>query len=309
MSIDFVDMIHLPVYFDLEAPKYDYVIVDECQDLSHLQMELISKILKPNGRIIGVGDEKQNIYNFAGAAPNSMGILKEKFNMKEYPLSLTYRVPKKGVELLKQINPEIECPKTAIDGLIREGSIQEAKLGDLIICRNTKPLITAYFQLLQEEKKATIVGKEMEKGLLKIIKDLQHFNSEGASQELRRQLGEIELTLSEQGVGEPKKHWKYNNFNEKVDIIEIFLTRYKSVGEVKNKIEEIFHEDKDAIKLMTIHKSKGLESDRVFFITHFDRTKLIPSKFALSDEQKKQEVHLEYVALSRFKKELIRVKL
>jgi len=309
MSIDFVDMIHLPVYQNLEAPKYDYVFLDEAQDTSIVQIELIKKLLKPNGRIVAVADEKQAIYNFAGSASNSVEILTKAFNLQPYPLSLTYRVPKKGVELLKKINPTVECPEDAKEGIIRHGDITEATLGDLVICRNTKPLITAYFKLLQQEKKATIIGKEMESGLLKIVKGLQQFSSEGALFELNRQLGEIEVTLSDQGIEEPKKHWKYQSFKEKVDIITLFIDRYSSINQVKSKIEEIFHQDKDAIKLMTVHKSKGLESKRVFFITHFENNKLIPSKFATSTEQKKQEVNLKYVALSRFSEEMVFVKI
>jgi DNA helicase-2/ATP-dependent DNA helicase PcrA len=309
MSIDFVDMIHLPVYMNLEAPQYDFVFLDEGQDVSIVQIELIKKILKPSGRIITVADDFQAIYGFAGAASNSVEILTKAFDLKPYPLSLTYRVPKNGVELLKNINPEVECPDDAKQGIVRNGDISEAELGDLVICRNTKPLITAYFKLLEQEKKATIVGKEIESGLLKIVKELLKFTSEGALVELDKQLQEIELTLSEQGIEAPKSHWKYNSYKEKVEIITIFLDRYDTVNEAKNKIESIFHEDNDAIRLMTVHKSKGLECDKVFLITHFDNQKLIPSKFATTTEQKKQERNLEYVALSRFKDELIFVKL
>jgi DNA helicase II / ATP-dependent DNA helicase PcrA len=308
-SIDYVDMLYLPVQLNLDMPQYDYVFVDEIQDLSNIQMELVSKILKPNGRIIGVGDEKQSIYGFQGAALNSMSILKDRFDMKELPLSVTYRVPKVGVENLKSLNPSIECSENAIEGVIRDGDLSDVQLGDLVICRNTKPLITAYFLLLSQEKKATVVGKEMEKGLLKIVNSLTGLTKGASIYQMDKSLEEVELSLSDQGIEEPRTHFKYQSLKEKIDIISLFLDKYSSIFAVKSKIEEIFHEDKSTIKLMTCHRSKGLESDRVFFITHFDEKRLIPSKYALTSEQKQQEKNLLYVAESRFKKEMIRVKL
>lgn len=307
--IDYVDMIFLPIQLNLDMPKYDYIFIDEVQDLNASQHELISKIMKPNSRVIAVGDYRQSIFGFSGALSNSMDIMKEKFNMKQLPLSITYRVPKTGVELLKQFNPDIECTEDAIDGTIKNGEIIEAELGDLIICRNTKPLIVAYFLLLAQEKKSTIVGKEMESGLNKIIHKYEDYSTKEALFAIEQDKLHLEFQLLEQGVEDPKKHYKYVQFEEKIDIIKIFFERYASVKIAKQKIHEIFDESKPGIKLMTVHRSKGLESNRVFFITHFENNKLIPSRFSISPEQKKQESNLEYVALSRHKKELIFVKL
>ena len=52
--------------------------------------------------------------------------------------------------------------------------------------------------------------------------------------------------------------------------------------------------------LCTIHKSKGLEADVVYILNEY----LIPSKFAKSPEQIKQEQNLKYVARTRAKEEL-----
>ena len=52
--------------------------------------------------------------------------------------------------------------------------------------------------------------------------------------------------------------------------------------------------------LCTIHKSKGLEADVVYILNE----NLIPSKFAKSAEQLKQENNLKYVARTRAKNEL-----
>ena len=68
--------------------------------------------------------------------------------------------------------------------------------------------------------------------------------------------------------------------------------------EVIQKIEEIFFDDKKSgICLSNVHKSKGLESERVFII----HPELFPSKYATLPWQIEQEKNLEYVAYTRAK--------
>jgi superfamily I DNA/RNA helicase len=55
--------------------------------------------------------------------------------------------------------------------------------------------------------------------------------------------------------------------------------------------------------LSTIHKAKGLENDRIFFLC----PELIPSKYATQPWQYEQEANLKYVAITRAKQELIYV--
>lgn len=59
--VDFTDMITLPLNESMKRfiPKYDTVFIDESQDLSKAQRELMLASIKPNGRFIGVGDKKQ----------------------------------------------------------------------------------------------------------------------------------------------------------------------------------------------------------------------------------------------------------
>ena len=64
--IDFDDMIWLPVVLDLPQRKFDRVFIDECQDLNRSQIELSLRAVKPDGRILAVGDPHQAIYSFRG---------------------------------------------------------------------------------------------------------------------------------------------------------------------------------------------------------------------------------------------------
>ena len=52
--------------------RYDYILVDEFQDASRLQYELICLLAAPDYPVFFVGDDDQAIYGFRGAAPQLM---------------------------------------------------------------------------------------------------------------------------------------------------------------------------------------------------------------------------------------------
>ncbi|MBU0791735.1 MAG: AAA family ATPase [Gammaproteobacteria bacterium] len=57
--VDFDDMCWLPIHLDLPANRYDFLFVDELQDTNAVQTELVLRSVKPNGRIVAVGDRLQ----------------------------------------------------------------------------------------------------------------------------------------------------------------------------------------------------------------------------------------------------------
>ncbi|OMH80316.1 ATP-dependent DNA helicase SRS2 [Zancudomyces culisetae] len=50
--------------------QMEYMLVDEFQDLNKLQMQIIMALQKSKGNVTVVGDERQSIYGFRGAAPD-----------------------------------------------------------------------------------------------------------------------------------------------------------------------------------------------------------------------------------------------
>jgi len=59
-EIDFTDMLWIPIVNKLRLQTYDWVCVDEAQDLSAAQRELILRMASPRtGRIVAVGDHRQ----------------------------------------------------------------------------------------------------------------------------------------------------------------------------------------------------------------------------------------------------------
>src|SRR5690606_14195582 len=116
-AISFDDMIWLPYVHGWKPTHlYDRIFIDEAQDLSKARTELLLSYLKPDGRILAVGDEYQAIYKFAGAKENALSELCARLNAKRLPLSVSYRCPKKVVALAKEINKSIEHHESAKDG-------------------------------------------------------------------------------------------------------------------------------------------------------------------------------------------------
>jgi superfamily I DNA/RNA helicase len=74
-------------------------------------------------------------------------------------------------------------------------------------------------------------------------------------------------------------------------------TSPKTVPDLVAHIGVLFTDGRRGVILSTIHKAKGLEAERVYFLDRF----LIPSKYARKGWQREQEQNLLYVALTRSK--------
>ena len=60
--------------------KFRYIMVDEFQDINHLQYDIVRMLARPEDNLFIVGDDDQSIYHFRGARPEIMLNFK-----KDYP--------------------------------------------------------------------------------------------------------------------------------------------------------------------------------------------------------------------------------
>lgn len=308
-EFDFTDMLYIPATNDnVTMFKYDYIFVDESQDLSVAQQALLKKIMHSGSRFIAVGDPRQSIYGFAGADIDSFNKLRAFPNTIELPLSVNYRCGKNIIALAQTIVPQLEAFEEAIDGeLDYQASVHNIKEGDFVLCRNTAPLVKLCLEFLADEKKASVKGMDIGKSLINLIlkaktEDIEVMNTFLAN-ELFRIMKKLQIKfgtyLTENQI---KDMPSYRIMVEKVKIIEIIAESIsaKICQDIINKINEIFKDESKGILLSTIHKAKGLESENVFIIERH----LMPSKYAKQDWQKEQETNLEYVAYTRAKRYL-----
>ena len=59
-------------YLSTQQKKYDYILIDEFQDINKAQYECIRLMAEPKNNIFAVGDDDQSIYGFRGASPQFM---------------------------------------------------------------------------------------------------------------------------------------------------------------------------------------------------------------------------------------------
>lgn len=125
--IDFDDMLFLTLKLFVDEPKvlkkwrsrFDYVLVDEVQDMNRLQFRILSLIVYPNNNIFAVGDEDQAIYGFRGSDPSLMMDFPRLYpGCKVLKLENNYRSPNKIIgtaeRLIQNNNNRFQkkiCPK------------------------------------------------------------------------------------------------------------------------------------------------------------------------------------------------------
>lgn len=310
-QFDFMDMIYVPVTDPrLRFTKYDFVFCDESQDFSTAQREFILNCLNRSGRLVAVGDERQAIYGFAGADAESYARLGNlRGNSVRMPLSVSYRCASQIVEEAQKIVPYISAAPDAPEGVVREGNMTEVGDGDWILCRNLRPLVQAYFWLVKRKIKAVIRGRDIAEGLIALINKTRAKSLETLFERLEEEREKLHDKLRRKGVRRPALHPKSEALLEKITVIRVLAPEIDAedgnVTDLVKLIDGIFSDDlTTGVLLSTIHKAKGLENDRVFFLL----PELIPSKWAEKDWQIEQEMNLKYVAVTRAKSELIYIR-
>jgi len=106
-KIDFNDMINLAVKLVKANPekylnKYDHLLIDEFQDISHQRMKLIQSFVNENSKtkLFCVGDDCQSIYQFTGSDVRFFLSFKEYFPNPEISiLNRNYRSSREIVEM------------------------------------------------------------------------------------------------------------------------------------------------------------------------------------------------------------------
>lgn len=302
--VDFDDLLYFAVKYGISLPKYDWVFVDEAQDTNAIQRALLRKIMKPNSRLIAVGDPSQAIYGFRGADSNSLNLLAEEFNCVRLPLSISYRCARSVVNFARQWVSHIEAAPNAPEGSVQDMGFEwtpEVFNGeDLVVCRTTKPIIALGFRMLKKRIPVRIMGKDIGAGLKSLIKKMNTNDIEV-----------LQLKLSAYTAREVEKATakmedsKAEAIQDKTDAIMVMIDGLdedsRNVPALLATIDQLFNEAVRGTTLSTIHKAKGLEASRVFWLN----SSACPAKWVKQDWQRQQEVNLCYVAATRAKLQLV----
>lgn len=303
-QIDFTDMLYLPLKLNIDPKiKFDWVFVDECQDLNTAQRELVLKVRSAGGRMLFVGDPFQAIMGFAGADTASYHTIKEVTGAKEFPLSVCYRCPKEHVTLAKQLVPQIEAaPSMPLGKVLFESDdsklVEMVQEGDLIMCRRNAPLIKHCLRLIRRRVPARVRGRDVGKELADLVRMIGENSSYATLPEAIKAWEGLQYSVL---TARDASEAQFEQLSDKAEaLLECYagFTEARSAETLAAQIESIFADETASIWLSSVHRAKGLEAPRTF-ILEYDRLGT-PFKGA-SPEEEQQELNLKYVALTRSK--------
>lgn len=289
-TIDYNDQILMPTVFHGTFPRHHkLILVDESQDLSALNHAMLRKLVKT--RVIAVGDANQSIYGFRGAHADSMNLLQPTFSMRPFTLSVTFRCPQAVVREARWRTPHMKFPEWAAEGKVTtldKWSTSTIPDGAVVLCRNNAPLFSCAIKMLRNGLYPELVGNDIGKMLIKLMKKL------GPSSTPRDEAAQLVQAWLEMKLAVSRDHGK---LHDQAECMRVFLEQGTTLGDAIAYAEHLMAVS-GTIKLMTIHKAKGLEWNDVFILDKH-----------LINLERTQEKNLLYVAITRAKETLTYLKL
>lgn len=311
--IDFTDQLYAPVHFNISSKTlYDYIFVDEAQDLSNIQIRLLEQFCHENTRLFFVGDRRQSIYLFNGATPNSMDYLEEEYNSKLFDLSTCFRCPNDHIKLAQEYNPKIRYSSRHKSGdirfLISKEQVQHffpriLTSGEpfLILSRFNAPIIKLCHQLnFTHNIPSKIRGRDLIPQLIALAKRIF---PDGNIPSLGRALDAIARYRNDLLAGTSKQTIT-EDYLDRIKSVENILYYYHppTINTLREILEGIFEdEQKPVVQLSSIHRAKGLECENVIVLKY---SQLPVERSDHSPLESQQEDNLVYVALTRSTKNL-----
>ena len=164
--IDFDDMLNLEGIDEEDLKnRFDYIFIDEFQDVNQLQYNLFKKFRGEKTKFIMIGDDDQAIYGFRGSDPQLFQLIeKEEFKAispthdgREIQLSINYRSDYKStIEIARKVieNNKQRIPKNIVSKKQEEETNDRGY--DIINCLDEEYTKNEYFEFEEEEKEEFI---------------------------------------------------------------------------------------------------------------------------------------------------------
>lgn len=331
--VSFDDQVYYSTCVAGKFPKFPVLLVDEAQDLSLLNHKMLEMAVRPEGRLVVVGDAKQAIYAFRGADSDSLGKLSAlRAQWISLPLATTFRCPKVVVGRQQGHAPGFRAFHTNPEGrFLRmasgygpdddvgpdtdgwtwhdlEAALPRPEASLAILCRNNAPLLAMAFKLLRRRIPIEFLGRDIGSGLVTLSRKIFPRDDMGP--------GEMLGALAD-WIASERSLLIANGQEEKVEGVEDRAEALRAVlsfAEVRDppglrrELGALFSSKAGArVSLASIHKAKGLEWDAVL---HLDPWR-VPSKWAKEaarrgdDAALRQEWNLRYVCETRTRHTLI----
>lgn len=295
------------------------LVIDEAQDMNADEFALITALMEQNEemRVIAVGDDDQNIYEFRGASAKYLEQFIYDNKAVKYELVENYRSKGNLVAFSNQFVQQIQhrLKKTQIianqsdNGKIKVVRYQSNNLITPLVSdiANTDLSGTTCIITKTNEEAVKVTGLLLKNGIqAKLIQSNEGFSLYNLV-EVRFLLNKVDVgpdvyTISDEVWSDAKRELTtvFRNSNKLeicLNIIKDFEStnpykKYKSDLEIlirESKLEDFYNHSGETIFVSTIHKAKGKEFDNVFLLLENINT--------ASDEAKRQL----YVAMTRAK--------
>ena len=135
--------------------QYPYIQVDETQDLSPIQFQLISCLLSIKKNIFMVADDDQSIYGFRGAMPEELfAFTKNEADFSVYRMETNYR---SGTPLIEAANTIIKKNVARFDKKMQKRADASTVL-ELHICNNPEDQLKQIEAKVQEKRDLGSIG-------------------------------------------------------------------------------------------------------------------------------------------------------
>lgn len=272
------------------------LVIDEAQDMDANEFELICALMEYNEemRVIAVGDDDQNIYEFRGASSEYLEVLINEKNAMMYELVENYRSRANLVNFSNQFVKRIPNRLKHTPIIPVQKDMGRIKLVRYRSCNLITPLVNDIFtQELSgstcvltktNEEAVHITGLLVKHGMqAKLIQSNDGFNMYNLL-EIRFFLSRLNLSedtyMINDDIWHEAKRSMIDQFSSSpnletcANLINDFeavnsRNKYKSDLEIfirESKLEDFYNENLGTIFVSTIHKAKGREFDNVFIM-------------------------------------------
>ena len=302
--IDFTDMLDKFLKNGTVKGKLDVIFVDEAQDLSKIQWDMLEKIEKENEADVWIaGDDDQAIFGWAGA--DVMSFIEWKAT--EVPLQQSKRVPSEIQKAALSIVGRIEeyrldkkyypkKEKGQITEVIKIADIDMSK-GSWLILARTNSLLKEIPKMLKQKGlffKTSDGKNSIGKNL---YEDIEYWNKMKKNEKIPEIIEQriLERIKDKKPNLELEWHEAFNNeASDKIDYLRVLLANKERIDGTPR------------ITISTIHSAKGGEATNVvLFLNETTNTIKAASK---SRAKRDEEYRVWYVAVTRSMQNLFLIK-
>ena len=177
------------------------------------------------------------------------------------------------------------------------------KPGDLVVARCSSSLIDLHLKMIVKGIPCNLVGSSLQQDLLHLLEDITE--QTGFEYQKFAQFSQAYLKFK-QSIYEQNDNGTILllQLKDQVKAIEAIYNHFqsRSLAELASSIKQLFgSEDDEAVLLSTIHRAKGMESEKVYIAEPLTLPLIWEGQ---KQWQEQQEQNLLYVALSRSTRDL-----